>query len=331
MLLNSIHGAFEYPIIFKEDKFMRNVLIDTTNLSREEWLNYRRKGIGGSDVAVICGLSKYKSAVELWMEKTGQLAPKEAGEAAYWGNVMEPIIRNEFTLRTNLNVRLVPSILKHPVHSFMLANLDGVVDDPVCGECIFEAKTASAYKQEQWEAGIPEEYMLQLQHYLAVTGLQRAFIAVLIGGNQFKYKIVDRDEDIIEMIVKLEEHFWHCVTNKTPPEMDGTEASTELLNRLYPLSNAGKQIVLPIEAADLVTQFELSKAKEKEASEMKDEAANMLKALLGENESGAVDGRIVTWKSISSEKFDSKKLQQQDPDVYGKYLCKSSYRRFLIK
>lgn len=331
MLLNSIHGVFVYPIIFKEDKFMKNVLIDTTNLSREEWLNYRRQGIGGSDVAVICGLSKYKSAVELWMEKTGQLEPKEAGEAAYWGNVMESIIRNEFTLRTNLNVRLVPSILQHPVHSFMLANLDGIVDEPVCGECIFEAKTASAYKQEQWEAGIPEEYMLQLQHYFAVTGFQRAFIAVLIGGNQFKYKVVDRDEEIIAMIIKLEEHFWHCVTANTPPEMDGTEASTELLNRLYPESNAGKQIVLPPEAADLVTQFELSKAKEKEASEMKDEASNKLKSMLGENESGAVAGRIVAWKSVSSEKFDSKKLQQHEPDVYSKYLYSSSYRRFSIK
>jgi len=309
---------------------MHNILVDTRTLTKEEWLKWRNKGIGGSDVAAICGVSKYKSPVELWMEKTGQIEPKEVGEAAYWGNVMEPIIRDEFTLRTNLNVRLVPSILKHPVHSFMLANLDGVIDD-VCGECIFEAKTASIYKQEQWETSIPEEYMLQIQHYMAVTGFQKAFIAVLLGGNQFKYKVIESDNEIIEMIVKLEKHFWNCVTTNTPPEMDGTEASSTLLARLYPASNSAKQIVLPAESSDLITQFEVGRAKEKEAAEMKDDAANKLKALLGENESGVADDRFVTWKSISSEKFDAKKLQEHEPDVYKKYLYKSSYRRFSIK
>jgi len=310
---------------------MLNVLVDTNNLSKEEWLTWRKKGIGGSDVAAICGISKYKSAVELWLEKTGQIEPKESGEAAYWGTIMEPVIRQEFTLRTNLNVRLVPSILQHPDLSFMLANLDGVVDDPICGECVFEAKTSSQFKQEQWADSIPEEYMLQLQHYMTVTGFQRAFIAVLIGGNQFRYKIVERDDELIELIIKLEKHFWHCVTTNTPPEMDGTEASSALLNRLYPVSNFRTQLLLPPEASSLIKQFEIAKAKEKEASEMKDEAGNKLKAQLGDNKSGVVNGRTVTWKSISSEKFNSKLLQEKEPEVYKKYLYTSKFRRFSIK
>lgn len=310
---------------------MQNVLVDTSNLSREEWLEWRNTGIGGSDVATLCGLNKYKSKVELWLEKTGQIKPKESGEAAYWGTIMEPIIRKEFSLRTHLNVRLVPSMLKHPTYSFMHANLDGIVDDPVYGECIFEAKASSVYRLDEWEESIPEGYILQVQHYMAVTGFERAYVAVLIGGNQFKYKMIERDDELIEMIIKLEEHFWNCVITNTPPELDGTEASSELLARLYPASNAGKQIELPPEASNLITQYEIGRAKEKECAEMKDEAANKLKVLLAENETGVVDGRIITWKSIVSEKFDAKKLQTAEPDIYKKYLVKSSYRRFSIK
>jgi putative phage-type endonuclease len=310
---------------------VQNILVNTSNLSRDEWLRYRNQGIGGSDVATICGLNKYKSKVELWMEKTGQIVSKEAGEAAYWGNVMEPIVRTEFTLRTNLNVRLVHSILKHPIHTFMLANLDGVIDDTLGGECIFEAKTASIYKLNEWEDSIPEGYMLQIQHYMAVTGYKKTFIAVLIGGNQFKYKTIERDDELIEMIIKLESDFWNYVTSNIPPPMDGSEASSELLNRLYPETKNKLKIALPLEANDLINQYELAKEKEKEASEMKDEAANKLKDLLGDNESGTVNGKIVTWKSISSERFDTKRFQIENLDTYKSYLAKLNFRRFSIK
>lgn len=311
---------------------MKNVLISTVNMTKEDWLKYRSKGIGGSDVSVICGINKYKSAVELWMEKTGQIEPTEAGEAAYWGNVMEPIVRNEFALRTNLKVKIVKAILKHPTKSFMLANLDGIIKDHICGECIFEAKTASVYKQNDWEDDkIPEAYMLQIQHYMAVTGYKRTFIAVLIGGNQFKYKTIERDDELIEMIIKLEEDFWSHVLDNTPPQIDGSQASSELLSRLYPESNNTHKILLPEEAKDLIIQYELGKEKEKVATEIKDEAVNKLKSLLGENECGLIGDRQIIWKSVSSERFDSKKFQAENCEVYKNYISKSSSRRFSIK
>lgn len=311
---------------------MSEILVNTKDLSREDWLKFRNKGIGGSDVAVICGLSKYKSPVELWMEKTGQIEPKEAGEAAYWGTIMEPIIRGEFTLRTNLKVKLVKAMLKHPKYDFMLANVDGIVNDPLVGDCIFEAKTASVFKQDEWEDdNIPEAYMLQIQHYMAVTGYDRTFIAVLIGGNQFKYKMIERDNELIDMIIQLEANFWDHVVNNIPPEMDGSEASSELLRRLYPNTKTEKQILLPNDAEALLTQYDMAKANEKKYAEIKEEAENKLKFMLGENESGISNNKVVTWKSISSTKFDSKKLQQEMPDIYSKYLVKSNYRKFLIK
>ena len=196
---------------------MVDVMVSTKNMTRDEWLNFRRCGIGGSDVAVICGLSKYKSVLQLWMEKTGQLEPEEAGEAAYWGNVMEPIIRNEFANRTGFKVDTINSMLKHPEHAFMLANVDGIVINKDGRKSIFEAKTASAYKAEQWEDDkIPEEYMLQIQHYMAVTGFKSTFIAAIIGGNQFIYKKIERDDELIDMIIQLEYNFWESVVNNEP-------------------------------------------------------------------------------------------------------------------
>jgi len=312
-------------------ELLKNVLVSTVNMSNVDWLKYRNKGIGGSDVSILCGINKYKSAVELWMEKTGQIEPKEAGEAAYWGTVMEPIIRKEFTSRTNLKVKIVKAILKHPKHSFMLANVDGIIKDPICGECIFEAKTASVFKQNDWEDDrIPEEYTLQIQHYMAVTGYNRTFIAVLIGGNQFKYKTIERDDELIEMIITLEANFWGHVLSNTPPELDGSQASSELLSRLYPESNNSK-ILLPEEAKGLIDQYEIGKEKEKVAVEIKDEAVNKLKSLLGNNECGVIEDRQISWKSVTSERFDSKKFQAENAEVYKDYISKSSCRRFTIK
>ena len=149
---------------------MAVVLASTENMSYEDWLEHRKLGIGGSDASVVCGINKYKSPVELWMDKTGQIPPQEAGEAAYWGTQLEAIIRDEFTKRTGIEVSKPTVILQSEEHPFMLANLDGICEVPDVGTCIFEAKTASAYKAGEWDDAIPDEYQLQIQHYMAVTG-----------------------------------------------------------------------------------------------------------------------------------------------------------------
>ena len=161
---------------------MAIVLTTMVDLPYADWLEFRRQGIGGSDASVVCGINKYKSPIELFMEKTGQLPHQEAGEAAYWGTMLESIVRAEFTKRSGIEVISVNAILQSEIHPFMLANLDGKCQHPEYGDCIFEAKTASAYLAGDWEDGIPGPYMLQLQHYMAVTGYKGAYVAVLIGG-----------------------------------------------------------------------------------------------------------------------------------------------------
>lgn len=306
-------------------------LVSTENMSRDEWLMWRRKGIGGSDASIVCGLNKYRSPVELWMDKLGMIEPTEAGESAYWGNILEPIVREEFTKRSGLKVKIEKSILQHSEYPFMLANVDGIVNDQEHGNCIFEAKTSSVFRLDEWENSIPEEYQLQLQHYMAVTGFNGAYVAALIGGNKFMWHFIKRDDEMIDMLIRLEQNFWEHVQSNTPPPIDGSEASSLLLNKLYPNCKPDSKVILPDEALDLIMEYEEYQEKEKHASEQKEKACNKLKAMLGENETGIIENKIVTWKNIVSERIDSKKLKKDNPDIYLKYIQQSGYRRFAIK
>lgn len=311
---------------------MFKILASTDNLPYEDWLEYRRSGIGGSDVAVVCGISRYKSPVELWLDKTGQLPHDEAGEFAYWGQQLESLVKAEFTKRTGIEITPVNQILQSEENPFMLANLDGVCEHPDYGKCIFEAKTASAYKLGEWENDkMPDEYMLQLQHYMAVTGLRGAYVAVLIGGNTFKWKFVERDDELIAMLIRLELDFWECVRSNTPPPLDGSEASAKFLSERFPDSVPKSTIALPEEAADLIKQYDDLSEKIEHYSELKQQAENLMKQMLGDNEIGTVGDRVITWKSVNQERLDSKTLKAEHPQLYQKYSNKTSYRRFSVK
>ena len=310
---------------------MAIVLASTENMSYEDWLEHRKLGIGGSDASVVCGINKYKSPVELWMDKTGQLPPQEAGEAAYWGTQLESIVRDEFTKRTGIEVTKPTVILQSEEHPFMLANLDGTCEVPDVGTCIFEAKTASAYKAGEWEDTIPDEYQLQIQHYMAVTGYAGAYIAVLIGGNTFRWKFVERDEELISMLIELESAFWNHVQDCTPPPLDGSDAAAKFLSERFPTSKPTSHITLPDTAADLLAQYDEACAELEAVTERKQKAENLLKEMLGDNEVGTTAGRVITWKSVAQERLDSKTLKAEHPALCKKYTNKTSYRRFTIK
>ena len=307
------------------------ILASTENMPYEDWLEYRKHGIGGSDASVVCGISRYKSPVELWMEKTDQLPPQEAGEAAYWGTQLEALVRTEFTKRTGIEVKQIKQLLQSTEYPFMLANLDGVCDVPDVGPCIFEAKTASAYKAGEWEDTIPNEYQLQVQHYMAVTGYAGAYIAVLIGGNTFRWKFVERDEELISMLVELESAFWNHVKDGTPPLLDGSAASAKFLSERFPNSVPKSQITLPDAAVDLLAQYDEACEKLDAITEQKQRAENLLKEMMGENEVGTSGDRVITWKSVSQERLDSKTLKAEHPALCKKYTNKTSYRRFTVK
>ena len=307
------------------------ILATTENMPYEEWLEYRKQGIGGSDASVVCGINRYKAPIELWMEKTDQMPHQEAGEAAYWGNILESVVRDEFTKRTGIKVTQTYQLLQSEEHPYMLANLDGLCEHPEFGICAFEAKTASAFKESEWDDSIPDEYQIQVQHYLAVTGYAGAYIAVLIGGNTFRWKFVERDEALISMLIQLEENFWNCVQELVPPVLDGSDASAKFIAERFPSSVPKSRITLPDTAAELLLQYDSACERLETITELKQEAENQLKQMMGDHEVGAIGDRIITWKSVSQERLDSKTLKAEHPTLYQKYANKISYRRFTIK
>lgn len=302
----------------------------TENLPYENWLEFRKNGIGGSDASVVCGINRYKSPVELWMEKTNRIPPQEAGESAYWGTQLEPLVRAEFANRTGIKIELCKQLLRSEKIPFMQANLDGVCYDENYGDCVFEAKTASAFKAGEWENSIPDEYMLQVQHYMAVTGFKAAYIAVLIGGNTFKWRLVERDEELISMLIELESAFWNCVQNDIPPPIDGSDACAKFLSDKFAKSKDSR-ISLPENATELIQKYLAANSEISALTAEKQLAENQLKELLGENEIGVIGNKIVSWKAISQERLDTKTLKFEHPALYKKYATTTNYRRFSIK
>ena len=306
------------------------VVVKTSNLTREEWLTYRTKGIGGSDVSIIAGINPFKSVHQLWLEKTGQAEPEEEGsEYTHFGTLLEPIVRKEFMERTGIKVRQKHMLLQSEEHPFMFADLDGVINED--GQlCIFEAKTASAYKQEVWEEEVPAPYILQVQHYMAVTGAKKTYIAALVGGNHFFYHVVERDEEMIAKIIVMEKYFWqNHVMGGVEPVPDGSEATTRYFNERFRNSN-GETIELPDEVLPVCEKYDNLTRQIKELETAKNAAANQLKSYLGEAEAGTVGDRKITWKSVSKNSVDTKRLKSEHPDIYTDCLTQSSYRRFLV-
>lgn len=307
------------------------VLAPTIEMSRREWLKQRRKGIGGSDAAAIVGMNKWKSPVEVYLEKIGE-APEvdEMSEAAYFGILLEDVVAKEFSERTGLRVRRRNAILQHPEHTFMIANVDRLIVGEKTG---LECKTASEYMKDEWKDDeVPATYLIQCQHYMAVTGYDAWWIAVLIGGNKFVYKKIERDEELIGYLIEEERNFWeNHVEKRIPPAFDGSDASSDLLKALYPEAEPESEIELPDEADKLIEALEQLNSELKEIEKQKKEYENRLKGMLGEFETGVASNHIVTWKNITSSRVDTKKLKKERPDIYEQYLKKSTSRRFNIK
>lgn len=306
------------------------ILVKTAGMSREEWLRWRTKGIGGSDVSVIAGVNPFHSIFQLWLEKTGQVEPEETeNDNTHFGNVLEPVVKKEFSKRTGLKVRAKRALLQSKEYPFMLADLDGVIYEN--GKMnLFEAKTASAYKQEIWEKGIPEEYVLQVQHYMAVTGAEKTYLAALVGGNRFYWKVVRRDEQKIAEIIALEKAFWEeNVLAGKEPVPDGSGATTDFLNEKYASSN-GNTILLPEEALGLCRRYEELSGQLNELQDKKDAVSNQLKNFLKNNESGVIGEYRVTWKQVTSMTFDKKRLEKENHALYEEYLTKKQYRRLTV-
>lgn len=290
-------------------------VLNTKDMTHEEWLKARQSGIGGSDAGTILGVNKWKSKTQLFFEKVNpELKQQVDNEFIYWGNVLEDVVAKEFEARTGKKVRKNNKMLRHPEHEFMLANLDRVI---VGEKALLECKTTSQYNIDQWKDDeIPASYLCQIQHYMAVTGYEKAYIAVLCGGNQFIWKEVSRDDELIEIIINAEKDFWYNnVLAGVIPEIDGSDATKDFLNHMYKDIDE-TEIQLSDDVETLLTALEQVKQEEKELKELKTQYENKIKHILGNNLAGKTSGYQITWKPQVRKTLDTKKIRE----IYGEQL-----------
>lgn len=264
------------------------VLTSTMDMSREDWLEARKIGLGGSDVAKVLGLSKWGGPLTVYMDKMGITPPHEAGEAAYWGIQMEDIVAKEFARRTGKKIRRQNKIFRHPEYPWMIANVDRVIVGVNQG---LECKTASAYLAQDWEGdNLPDAYYCQVQHYISVMGWESCWIAALVGGNAFGYKEVTRNDEFITDMIEAEATFWHeCIEAGTPPEFSiGDDPGS-----LFPSQETEELLLPPLEAFDVAEGLLKVKEDLKILEEKKSLMEGRLKAIV--KEAQGIEG-ICTWK-----------------------------------
>lgn len=304
-------------------------LVNTLDLSHEEWLEWRRKGIGGSDAAAICGLNPWRSSVRVYLDKVEPPAmPEQNSERMRIGSDLEDYVAKRFEEATGKKVRRNNFMMVHDDHEFMMAN----IDREVVGEnALLECKTTNSFAKKDWEDGkTPLHYEIQCHHYMAVTGAERVYIACLLGNEAFVWNIIERDEDTIQYLIELESRFWNDhVLAKEPPAPDGSEDYDNILKERFKDSID--------EMIELDTDLEYSAKRSLELSDLakeikteKDMHDQIIKKALGNHERGMIGAREVTWKSVTRNDVDKKQLKEEYPDVYAETLKSSSYRRFSI-
>lgn len=317
------------------------VLTRTADLDRHAWLDARRKGIGGSDAAAILGLDPFRTPLQVYLDKTGQLPDDEPNEAIEWGNRLEGAVAQATVDRINseraeagldpVTVRRRHAIFAHPDHEWMLANVDREVLKHEQGPGILEVKTTGHWPAQQWEdhgETLPDKYHVQEQHYLAVTGRAHGWIGVLVAGQRLVVQHVERDDELIDALVKVEANFWQRILDGNPPPAEA--ADDDVLKALWPTVER-ESVVLPDHARALVEERNAAKAAEDAAVERRKRAENQLRQLVGDAQEAFLPGEskpAFKYSQVSKETVDTKALAADHPGLVEDYRRDSSYRRF---
>lgn len=306
----------------------------TEGMSYADWLLSRRRGIGGSDVAKILGLSKYSSPYQIWMDKTGKIEinTSETSEAAYWGHQMEEVVAQEFAKRTGKQVEESKQIYFHKDYPFLLANVDRLV---VGEDAILECKTASEYLKDSWaDDEIPIAYLAQVQHYLNVLDKPKAYIACLIGGNKFVWKEIQRDDELIgQMTARLVDFWENNVLADVAPPVDGNASTTEFISKMYSDDYLDNSIELNSKQIQDISDLRELKQYQSYIKEQIDTIENRLKEALGKENAtyGNSAAYRISWKTQNRKTVDSKLLKSDYPDIYEKVVKESISKRFTVK
>lgn len=341
----------------KRERRIPEVLAETAGLSREEWLEYRRQGIGGSDVAALMGISPFRTARDLYYDKLGIAAVEDSEDnwvALEMGMLLEDLVARIFQKKTGFRVYQVKKMFRHPDHPFMIADVDYFVELPDGSTAILEIKTTNYNARDSWwkngREAVPAYYESQGRHYMAVMDLDKVFFCCLYGNTEDEVIIrtLDRDMAYEEEMVFLEEYFWdsHVAVKVPPPYTEDGDLIMESARRFTgPADTSAPGLSLEGEMADVLMKYvELQKRREESERHSKEleEESKRLKAILmagmGKNctavcERGGFSYKVsynpVRKPGISKDGL--LRLKLLFPEIYEQFVTVTEFRRFQVK
>ena len=303
-------------------------LLSTVGLSHADWLHARKQGITGTDAGAITGMNSYVSAFQVYQDKLSTDVQETDNEAMRQGRDLEEYVASRFMEATGFKVRRANAIFQNEAHPIMLADFDRLIVGQKAG---LECKTVSPYSADKWKDGaIPLHYQMQVQHYLAVSGFDCWYIAAIIFGKEFIIRKIERDEELIQYLVTIEERFWkeHILAHVLP-EPDGSSSCSEEIAKLYFKSNGAKSVQLlgcngllnrRQELTALIDKME----KERSAIDQK------IKLEMQDAAYGIAEPYRVSWVSSDTTRLDTKRLKAEQPDIYNQYSKTTTSRRFTV-
>jgi len=297
--------------------------ISTVGMSRSEWLERRRKTIGGSDAAGVIGLSRWASPMSVWADKLGRIPEKQETEAMRVGRDLEEYVARRWSEATGKRVKRINAMLYNKLYSFAHADVDRWVVGENSG---LECKTTATLDLRQFRnIEFPEQYYAQCIHYMAVTGAERWYLAVLVMGRDFITFTLERDQAEIDALMAAEADFWEYVKAGTPPPADGNQATSDTLQAIYRAESGAEMELFGREG--LLREWGGLKEQKKALELRITEIENIIKSDMQESEKGRCNGFTVTWKPQIRRSFQAEPFKKDYPDISLEPYYKTSESR----
>lgn len=298
--------------------------------NHDEWLKIRSQYIGGSDAGAVVGLDEYKSPYSLWLEKRGEIPPFEGNITTKVGGYLEELVAQMFTEETGKKVRKQNYTLVNDKYPWAAANVDRLI---VGEKALLECKTTNSFPvmRKVKNGEFPARWFCQVMHYLMVTELEKAYLAVLINCRDFKVFEIERDEDEIKALMEAEQAFWDRVQSNTQPDFNGSGSDTEAVSKMYPGDDADNMIDLFGMETDLLCYQELNR-QIKELKRKQEQHKLRLCDAIGNNLGGFINGTKVTWKPQEYRSFQAEAFKKAHPGIdLDSFYKVSTLRTFKIK
>ena len=329
---------------------------DTSAMPRKEWLGLRKLGIGGSDAAAVLGVSPFRTARDIYYEKVG--IEVEDTDNSNWvqlevGNLLEDLVARIFHEKTGLKIHPVKKMYRHPKHKFMLANPDYFTVDRD-GPAILEIKTTNYFAKDNWfldgKEIVPLYYETQVRHYMAVLGLNRAYLCCLYGNtiDDVIIRKIDRDMDYENEMIFHQKNFVdnHWVKNVPPPYTENGDLVLQSIKRYNVSADiSAPKVTLNERYKSDLEQYLALQAEKAEFTRMAKEAENRMNQVkariidsMGKSCSAAcIVGDMtyeISYKPSLRPTIDKDgllRLKTQYPEIYEEFVTMTETRRFSVK